>query len=298
MPATARCSTARAAREPRQIASTTKLMTALLAVDSCRWIARCGRCRYRAGASGVAHQPARRRAHVGRGPAARPAAAERQRRRRYAGRAARRARWSGFVDLMNAARAPARPEATPTSRTRSGWTTRRTTRARSTSRASRAGCCATDFLAATVDMPRGPAVERRAPADRGQPQPPRAGGAVGRRREDRPHRARPGTCWSAPRSRKGVQLVSVVLGAPSEAARDADTLGCCNYGCASTGARPCCGRAAVATRQVEYSATARWPACRRARVALTRAPRRAGADRGGRAGGARRAAGGRARVGT
>ena len=80
----------RNADDERPVASTTKLMTALLTLEREKLSTTFTTIRYRAAPGRVRDRPARRRAHDGRRPHARPAAGERERRRRDAGRPRRR----------------------------------------------------------------------------------------------------------------------------------------------------------------------------------------------------------------
>ena len=81
----------------RPIASTTKLMTALLTLEHAKLSHVLTTVPYHALAGRVDDRPARRRAHDGRRPPARAAARQRQRRRGDAGRSASAARSSAFV---------------------------------------------------------------------------------------------------------------------------------------------------------------------------------------------------------
>ena len=73
--------------------------------------------------------------------------------------------------------------------------------------------------------------DRAAAAGGGQPQPPGRRSIPGSRVSRRDTRASPATCWSAPaRAEGGARVISVVLGEPSEAARDADTVALLRWG--------------------------------------------------------------------
>ena len=135
-----------------------------------------------------------------------------------------------FVAEMNRRRAPSSGSTTPATRTRSASTSPATTRAPRT------------WPTLTIELRRGHALsphrrhpddddlERRAPAQTRQPQHrscARSRTSTGSRPATR---STPATCSSAPASRKGVELVSAVLGAPSESERDAATLALLDYG--------------------------------------------------------------------
>ena len=92
-------------------------------------------------------------------------------------------------------------------------------------RARSPSCCARNrFFSKTIDSPSVHAEDRQPPAHVRQPQHARAQLPLGQRRQDRPHQPGAATCSSARASRNGIQLVCAVLGTPSEAARDADTM--------------------------------------------------------------------------
>ena len=88
-----------------------------------------------------------------------------------------------------------------------------------------------------------------------------------------PHERRPATCSSARRRRDGVTVISVVLGEPSEAARDADSLRSCATASTATTRAPCCAKGAVLGRPELRYRDERVDARRRATVERDRAPR-------------------------
>ena len=91
---------------------------------------------------------------------------------------------------------------------------------------------------------------------------------VDQRRQDRLHARAPATSWSASGTQKGVTLLSVVMGAPSDRAPATTTRWRCSAtGSRSTGARRRCGRAS--------RSRARRVAERRATLPLVAAARRA-----------------------
>jgi serine-type D-Ala-D-Ala carboxypeptidase (penicillin-binding protein 5/6) len=109
-----------------------------------------------------------------------------------------------------------------------------------------------DFLAATVDMPRARLLSGARPrivANRNRLV--REVGWVDGVKTG--HTAGAGYVLVGSGTRKGARLVSVVLGAPSEAARDADTLALLRYGLAQyRRVRPVPAGATVATARVEH----------------------------------------------
>ena len=109
-----------------------------------------------------------------------------------------------------------------------------------------------DFLAATVDMPRARLLSGARPrilANRNRLV--RAVGWVDGVKTGRTAEA--GYVLVGSTSRRGARLVSVVLGAPTEAGRDADTLGLLRYGLAQyRRARPVRAGATLSTASVEY----------------------------------------------
>ena len=160
---------------------------------------------------------------------------------------------------MNRARAAARPRATRTTRTRSGSTTPGNY---STARdlVTLAHVLRTSpFFRRRGLAPSGDAAHRRPPAHVREPQRRSCGTAVGQRRQDRPHAAAPATCSSAPAAATASQLICAVLGEPSDAARDADTLRAAARGLRALPAHraPCVdGRASLATRARSATAAA------------------------------------------
>ena len=114
------------------------------------------------------------------------------------------------------------------------------------------------FLAETVDMQQGASADGAHRTPRRQPQRPRWPRAVDRRREDGPHVARRATCWSARAGAKGAQLVSVVLGTPSEGARGSTRSRCWTTASTCTGAcRYCAEGGPWPRRRSPSSATGR-----------------------------------------
>jgi D-alanyl-D-alanine carboxypeptidase (penicillin-binding protein 5/6) len=109
-----------------------------------------------------------------------------------------------------------------------------------------------DFLAATVDMPRARLLTGARPrivANRNRLV-SKVGWVDGVKTG---HTAGAGFVLVGSASRRGAQVVSVVLGAPSEAARDNDTLGLLRYGLRQyRRARPVRNGATLATASVEY----------------------------------------------
>ncbi len=186
------------------IASTTKMMTALVTLQHVRHLDRCSPQNdwYAVAAdSQIGLVPGR--ADDRPRPAARADAAERRRRRRGS-RLQRRRRLGRPVRRDDERRrARARAHATRTTRRRSGSTRRATTRAPRTSSSSRpTSSSTTAFFARIVALPSahldtGPVRLRR------QPQRPRRPRTVDQRRQDRPHRPAPATCWSRPGDETG-----------------------------------------------------------------------------------------------
>ena len=209
-------SSARGATASRPIASTTKLMTALLTLERAKLSDRHhrGRPTTRAPAESVIGLRAGERMTVAdllRGAAAR----ERQRRGRHARRRASAARPRNFVRADEPARAPARAARTRTTPTRSASTTRGnySTRARP-GRSCRCSCAATRSSRAVMDRPSAVAAHRRRTPRTSLNRNTLVGAVpVGQRRQDRPHVDRRLRASSGSASRDGVAvIVSVVLG--------------------------------------------------------------------------------------
>ena len=88
------------------------------------------------------------------------------------------------------------------------------------------------------------APHRRPPADGRQPQRPRGAACRGSTASRRATRSTPATSWSAPATRKGVTLLSVVMGAPSDARPRRRHAGAARAtGSRSTAGKRPCGRA-------------------------------------------------------
>ena len=98
------------------------------------------------------------------------------------------------------------------------------------------------FFKKVVDSPVGHAQDRRPPAHVPQPQPARARRYAGSTASRPATPAARATCSSARRSRNGIQLVSAVLGTPSEAARDGDTMALFDWALPALPAHPRGGR--------------------------------------------------------
>ena len=105
-----------------------------------------------------------------------------------------------------------------------------TTRARATWRSWRCDLRRERLFRRIVDTPQNDASHRRPPADDRQPQRPRARRSRGSTASRPATRRDAGYVLVGSGTRKGVTLLSVVMGAPSEAARDDDTLALLRYG--------------------------------------------------------------------
>ena len=87
-------------------------------------------------------------------------------------------------------------------------------------------------FARIVDMPEAELESGSAPARGGEPQRPRGRLSLGERREDRLHADAGNVLVGAANGPGGVRVISVVLGEPTEAARDQDTLALLRWGLA------------------------------------------------------------------
>ena len=222
----------RAAGQRRLIASTTKMMTALLTVSSVRLDRVCTAPPYAAGPLetqiGLRAGERMRVRDLLRAvllPSANDAAATLA---VCVGGLAR-----GVRRAHERARPPARPRRTRISRRRSASTTPATTRPPPTSHGSRSPRAQTPFLRQTMDMRS--AVLRS--GDRARTVVNRntlvQRGAVGQRRQDRPHERGRLHPRRAPARSDGTTFVATVLGDPSEGARDADALALLKWAFAS-----------------------------------------------------------------
>ena len=202
---------------------------------------------------------------------------------------------------MNAQAAAARARQTPATRTRSGSTTPDNYSSAAdlvelAEPAARSGSSrgVADTHGARLrsgDRPR----QHRHPQHAAQPRPD------GRRGQDRAHARRRAMCWSARRRATATSLISAVLGAPSEARRDAETAEAPRLRVLAVQAarlRSTAARSSPTRSSTTATSTWRWSPQRRVEVSaregqpvetrVTRPTRSSGADRGGGAAGSRR----------
>ena len=206
------------------IASTTKLMTALLTLERGRAQRHVYRAvRYRALPGRVADRAAAGRADDGRRPAARAADRVGQRRGGDARQARRRLR-GAFVRAMNQRAQQLGLKNTHYANPIGLDDAGATTRPRATSCGSTLRAAHVNFFRRTVDARAGHAALRRPPAHVREPQRARRSCPLGQRRQDRPHAAGRLRAGRLRPAATAIQLISAVLGEPSVAARDADTL--------------------------------------------------------------------------
>ena len=142
---------------------------------------------YHALAGRVGHRAARRRAHDGGRPPARAAARQRQRRGRHAGRAASAARSARLRRADEPPRARARAARTRTTPTPIGLDALGNYSSAEDLVKLTLILRRNAFFRAVTNLPRATLRTGVAPADDRQPQPARARGARGQRRQDRPH---------------------------------------------------------------------------------------------------------------